>query len=58
MTHMQIGKKILAQTVTHQANANNLHTILHHLNMGLKVMVTGDDDEKLNQEASCPPPGQ
>ncbi len=48
MTHLQIGKKLLAQT-THHAN-DNLQTILHHLNMGLKMMTS--DDEKLKQEAS------
>ncbi len=50
MTHLQIGKKLLAQTATDQANAN-LHTILHHLNMGLKMIA---DDEKLKQEARTP----
>ncbi len=50
MTHLHIGKKLLAQIATDQANAN-IHTILHHLNMGLK-MITGPDEEKLKQEAS------
>ncbi len=50
MTHLQIGKKLLAQIATDQANANT-HTILHHLNMGLK-MITGPDEEKLKQGAS------
>ncbi len=48
MTHLQIGKKLLAQTANH-AN-DNLQTILHHLNIGLKMMTS--DEEKLKQEAS------